>query len=121
MARFRLIFPPGNTELIRQRNRRFRREIALLLAFALTLGGILLVFTWVQSEILATNFRNYKLERRLQELENQEYSLRLEAASLSNAARIESRAREELGMERADLERIVFLKGGQEAPAVRPE
>lgn len=113
MARFRLIFPRENNDLPLLRNRRFRLEIALLFVSALSLGGILLALTWIQSEILATNSRIYELEDRLQDLETREQNLRLEAAYLSSAAQIESRAVEELGMERAGLEQIVFLEGRQ--------
>lgn len=100
--------PVDNSYLVRERDRRRLRDLALLVAALLPLGLGLLGYTWVHLEVLDTGYRIGELERQREELTRRERQLRLEAAYLSSPRLIEERATAELGMVAPALERTVF-------------
>ena len=91
--------PVVNSYLVRERDRRRVRELALVLLVVLCLGGGLLAYTWIHLEVTRTGYRIDKLERELTEQTREERQLRLEAAYLASPSQIERRAVEELGMQ----------------------
>jgi cell division protein FtsL len=97
-----------NTYLVRERDRRRQRELALVLLVVLCLGGGLLGYTWIHLEVLRTGYEIDALEKRLGELTKHERQLRLEASYLAGPSQIERRAVEELGMQPPALEQVVF-------------
>jgi cell division protein FtsL len=97
-----------NTYLVRERDRRRLRELALVLLVVVCLGGGLLAYTWIHLEVTRTGYRINDLERQLTEREREERQLRLEASYLAGPSQIERRAVEELGMRAPTLEQVVF-------------
>jgi cell division protein FtsL len=100
--------PVVNTYLVRERDRRRQRELAVVLLSVLCLGGGLLAYTWIHLEVLRTGYRIEALERELTELTQTERQLRLEAAYLASPSRVEQRAVRELAMQSPALEQMVF-------------
>lgn len=100
--------PVANTYLVRERDRRRIRELALVLLVVVCLGGALLAYTWIHLEVTRTGYRIDKLERELSERTRQERQLRLDAAYLASPAQIERRAVRELGLQPPALEQVIF-------------
>jgi cell division protein FtsL len=109
--------PVANSYLVRERDRRLARELALVLLVVVLLGGGLLAYTWIHLEALRTGYRIDLLERQLRELSQIERQLQLEASYLGSPQRIEERAVRELGMQQPALEQVVFW---DEMQGVRP-
>lgn len=100
--------PVANSYLVRERDRRLARELALVLLVVLCLGGGLLAYTGIHLEVTRTGYRIDRLERELEERTREERRLRLEAAYLASPTQIEKRAVAELGMRSPALEQVVF-------------
>ena len=100
--------PVVNTYLVRERDRRRWRELALVLLVVLSLGGGLLAYTWIHLEVTRTGYRISQREKELTELTRQERELRLEATWLASPSQIEARAVSELHMQPPVLEQVVF-------------
>lgn len=103
--------PVTNLYLVRERDRRRRRELLRVLAFALPITAGVLVYVWMTHELLNTGYRTRELEMSLERLEQQERRLQVEASVLAGHERVERLAAEELGMEPIALEQTVFLEG----------
>ena len=97
-----------NTYLVRERDRRRQRELALVLLVVLCLGGGLLAYTWIHLEVLRTGYAIDRLERQLTDLTQKERQLLLESSYLASPSHIERRAVQELGMQPPALEQVVF-------------
>jgi cell division protein FtsL len=100
--------PVVNTYLVRERDRRRLRELALVLLVVVCLGGGLLAYTWIHLEVTRTGYRIDALERELEGRTREERQLRLEASYLASPSQVEKRAVEELGMQAPTLEQVVF-------------
>jgi hypothetical protein len=100
--------PVANSYLVRERDRRRVRELAIVLVVVLFLGGGLLAYTWVHLEVTRTGYRIDRLERELSDRTREERQLRLDAAYLASPAQIERRAVRELGLQPPALEQVVF-------------
>jgi cell division protein FtsL len=100
--------PVANTYLVRERDRRRQRELAVVLLAVLCLGGGLLVYTWTHLEVLRAGYRIDALERQLADLNQTERQLRLEASYLASPSQIEQRATKELGMRPPELDQVIF-------------
>lgn len=100
--------PVVNTYLVRERDRRRFRELALVLLVVVSLGGGLLAYTWIHLEVLRTGYSINTLEHELTELTREERQLQLEATHLASPPQIERRAVQELGMQPPTLEQVVF-------------
>ena len=102
--------PVENTYLVRERDRRLIRELLVVVAMVLVLGGGLLTYTWVHIEIVDTGYRINGFEKQLHQLREEERRRRLEASYLSQPERLDQRARRELGMRPPTLEQTVFYR-----------
>ena len=100
--------PIVNTYLVRERDRRRLRELAVVLLIVVSLGGGLLAYTWIHLEVLSTGYRIVELERRARELAQEERRWRLEAAYLASPQEAERRAVGELGLGEPTLTQVVF-------------
>jgi cell division protein FtsL len=100
--------PVVNTYLVRERDRRRLRELAVVLLIVVSLGGSLLAYTWIHLEVLSTGYRIVELERRERELAQEERRWRLEAAYLASPQEVERRAVSELSLGEPTLEQVVF-------------
>jgi hypothetical protein len=101
--------PVVNAYLVRERDRRRWRELAIVFAAVFPLGVGLLVYTAQQLETLRAGYRIEALERRSHQLEQIERQLRLESAYLGNPARLAERAGAELGLEAPRIDQVMFL------------
>jgi len=108
--------PVVNAYLVRERDRRFGREVVRFLLVVGPVAAALVVCTWVHMEIARTGYRIGTIERELDRLVQDERRLRLEASYLADPARLESRARAELGMSVPALEQMVFASELRRAP-----
>lgn len=112
--------PVVNAYLVRERDRRFGREVVRFLLVVGPVAAALVVCTWVHMEVSRTGYRIGAIERELDRLVQEERRLRLEASYLADPARLETRAQEELGMSVPALEQMVFASElGHRAGAVR--
>lgn len=100
--------PVVNAYLVRERDRRRFRELALVLLVVVSLGGGVFAYIWIHLQVLSTGYRIDELERELTELTRKERQLRLEASYLASPSRVERRASEELGMQPPALEQVLF-------------
>jgi cell division protein FtsL len=100
--------PVVNSYLVRERDRRRVRELALVLLVVVCLGGGLLAYTWIHLEVTRTGYHIDELETELTRLTREERQLRLESAYLASPSQIQRRAAEELGMQAPALEQVVF-------------
>ncbi len=87
-----------NLYLVRERDRRRRRELLAILALAAPAGLCLLIYSWSHLQVLEAGYRIEELGRELHELHQEERQLTLEVARLANPRRIDTLARQELGM-----------------------
>ncbi len=100
--------PVENAYLERVRDRRLRRELVAMLGVVVVLGGGLLAYTWMHIETMRIGYRVDRWSTELGDLEERERRLRLEIAHRTHPARIEERARRELGMQPPALEETLF-------------
>ena len=100
--------PVENAYLVRERDRRRVRELALVVvALAPVVLGVLLNI-WIQIEVVRAGYLIHELERRVHGVQQYEKQLRVEASYLASPARVESRAADSLGMEAASIDQLVF-------------
>ena len=109
--------PVANEYLVRERDRRSRRQLGMVLLVLAPVGLALTAFTWIHLQVLDAGYRIEELEARRHELERRESRLRLEAAYLASPNLIERRARKELAMRPPELEELVFVDPEHEGRA----
>jgi cell division protein FtsL len=102
-----------NTYLVRQRDRRRRQELALVVVAVLPVAAALLGYVWLNVKLLNIGYEVYKLERALEQMEQKARELEIEVSYLSSPQQVTVRARAELGMVPVSLEQLVFA---EEAP-----
>ena len=100
--------PVLNAYLVRERDRRRLRELALLILVLLPAAAGLMGYVRLHFEVLSTGYEVERLEAHLRQRERRERQLTLEAAHLASPAAIERRAVAELGMRRPSVDEIVF-------------
>lgn len=100
--------PVQNAYLVRERDRRRMRELLLVVAAVLPVAAMLILYIAVQLEVLDTGYRINVLERRQDRLLEEERRLRLEAAYLTSPQRLETRAIEDLGLERPAFDQMIW-------------
>jgi cell division protein FtsL len=105
--------PVHNAYLVRERDRRRRRELLLVLLAMLPVGLALIGYVWVQHELMQIGYRVSDLEEELRELTRSHRQLELEAEIEMSPARIEERARRELGLQQRTLQQMRFLGGSE--------
>lgn len=98
-----------NTFLVRQRDRRRRRELWWILAVVLPLVALLLAQIHLQAQIRQVGYDVTELQRELDEAQQQERALRRQAAALSTPRRVEQLATELLGMRPPRPEQLVTM------------
>lgn len=96
-----------NSWLVRERDRRRLRELALVVLAASTVVLALLAYTWLNVRVLETAYRIDELEGMLKDLERQRAALALEEARATALPIVEARAAAELGMVSAAAARTV--------------
>ena len=97
-----------NSWLVRDRDRRRRREQLRVVLYLLPLAAALVGYTWLHVRVLDVGYEIGGLERELISLERRESELALEVAQRSSLPTIEHRAVEELGLTDQNAERTIF-------------
>ncbi len=105
--------PVDNAYLVRERDRRRWRELAVILAVVLPLAAVFLAYTWIHLEVIETGYRIGQLEHQLEELVERERRLRYQASTLQSPERLERIATEELGLVRPAIDQVLFVTGGE--------
>jgi cell division protein FtsL len=100
--------PVANLYLVRERDRRLRRELLQVVALVLPLVAGVLVYVWISHGLLEIGYRLRELELELDRLAQEERALQVETSHLARHERIEGLALERLGMQPATLEQVVF-------------
>ena len=100
--------PVANVYLVRDRDRRLRRELLSVLAVALPLSVAVLAYVWVSSQVWDKGYEVLRLERTLERSLERERVLRVEAARLSRYDRVARRGHDELGLRPLALDQVVF-------------
>jgi cell division protein FtsL len=103
--------PVANAFLVRERDRRLRRDLLSVLAVALPLSAGVLVYVGISSQLRDVGYEVLRLENSLEQRLETERRLKLEAAELADPERVEALATDELGMQPLDLDAVVF--GGE--------
>ena len=99
-----------NSYLVRQRDRRRRRELAGVLLALVPVATGMLGYVWLNLKLVNIGYEVDRLEKTLKEEEQRERQLWVESAYLSSPERIQTQARERLGMIEADLGQMVFFE-----------
>lgn len=99
-----------NSYLVRQRDRRRRRELAAVFLALVPVAGGMLGYVWLNLHLVHIGYEVDRLERTLIQEERRERELWVEAAYLSSPERIRTEAARELGLVEADLDRMVFIE-----------
>ncbi len=102
--------PVANAFLVRERDRRLRRDLLALLALAVPLSLAVLAYLWVSSQLWAVGYEVRRLENQLAAQLEQERVLRVGVAELSRHLTVEEKARRELGLVELSLDRVVFVE-----------
>lgn len=102
----------ANEYLVRERDRRRWRELALVVLVLAPVGLALMGYTWISLAVLDTGYRIDELERQRHELSRRERELHLEVSYLTRPQQVERRAIEELGMHAPELDQVIFAGGG---------
>ena len=103
-----------NRKMVREKDRTRSRELVRFLIYGAAVVVPLLVYVWQRVDVLRVSYKVEKLEARRRELSELEHQLTLERATLLDNARIERKARKELGMiepPAADVRRVTTSGG----------
>lgn len=106
-----------NAWLVRERDRRRRRDHLRVLLWALPLAVVLLAYTWLHVQLLDTAYRIVDLEAQQQQLERRRAELALELARRTALPEVAARAGRELGMVPASTGRTLFWQQLTAAPS----
>ena len=99
-----------NSYLVRQRDRRRRRELAAVFLALVPVASGMLGYVWLNLRLVHLGYDVDRLERALKLEERAERELWVEAAYLSSPERVRTEAAQKLGMVEADLDRMVFIE-----------
>jgi cell division protein FtsL len=102
--------PVVNRRLVRDRDRRWARELGLIVAAAVPILLTLLTSIWLRSEVLSTGYRTHELEQQLRAIEQVERRLQLESAYLASPERVERRATTELHMVTPSPRQLIYVE-----------
>jgi cell division protein FtsL len=102
--------PVDNVYLVRDRDRRRRRQLLTILGAVTPVGLLLLAYIWTHLHVLEAGYRIDDLGRHLHALTQEERHLQLEVTRLGEPGTIEGRAMAELGMTALDAEHFFLLQ-----------
>lgn len=102
--------PVDNSYLVRQRDRRRRRELATVFLALVPVASGMLGYVWLNLKLVNIGYEVDRLERTLELEERQQRELWLEAAYLASPERVHDAAVERLGMVEARFEQMVFVE-----------
>jgi cell division protein FtsL len=119
-SRFTLTKAVRNEQLVRELDRKRHHELLLVALTGFVLTVAVIVYAWPHFEMIRLGYRMEELRERREELIGVKYHLELQRATEVDPARIESIAREELGMVYPTPEQSVVVDPvGGEIPSRR--
>jgi cell division protein FtsL len=99
-----------NEQLVRELDRKRHRELFWVAFLGVILTLAVIVYAWPHFEMIQIGYRMEKLRQRRDELVEMKHHLELQRATESDPARIESIAKNELGMVYPGPEQILVLE-----------
>ena len=105
-----------NRRMVREKDRARSRELLRFLLYGAAIVVPLLGYVWQRVDFLRVSYKLEKLETQRRQLSELERQLALERATLLDTARIERKARKELGLvdpPAADVRRVTTTSGGR--------
>lgn len=102
--------PVANVYLVRDRDRRLRRDLLAVLAVALPLSAAVLAYVWVTSQVRDVGYNIRVLEQTLEVQLEDERRLTVEAARLARHEGVGERAVRELGLGEVSLDSVIFVE-----------
>lgn len=87
-----------------------RPRLLPILVFVVILMCVALVFVWSRLEVVNLEYEISSFQGRVRALQQESSRLQLEAASLSNPARIENMARTRLGLRMPAPEQVITVR-----------
>jgi cell division protein FtsL len=103
-----------NQRMVRERDRARSRELMRLLGYGALIAAPLLGYVWQRVDFLRVSYKVEKLQKRLQELNEENNQRTVERSTLMGHARIEGMARKQLGMidpAADDIHRVRMIDG----------
>jgi cell division protein FtsL len=99
-----------NEQLVRELDRKRHRELFWVAFLGVILTLAVIVYAWPHFEMIQIGYRMEKLRQRRDELVEMKHHLELQRATESDPARIESIAKNELGMVYPGPDQILVLE-----------
>ena len=99
-----------NSYLVRQRDRRRRRELAAVFLALVPIASGMLGYVWLNLRLVHIGYEVDRLEKLFGKAAEGIKSLWVESAYLSSPERIQTEAAQRLGMISADINRMVFIE-----------
>ncbi len=107
---FALTKAVANEQLVRELDRKRHRELFWVAFLGVVLTLAVIVYAWPHFELIRLGYRMEELRERRDELVQLKHHLELQRATESDPARIESIAKNELGMVYPRPEQILVLE-----------
>lgn len=99
-----------NEQLVRELDRKRHRELFWVAFLGVVLTAAVIVYAWPHFEMIRLSYRMEEVRQRRDELVEVKHHLELQRATESDPARIESIAKNELGMVYPGPEQILVLE-----------
>jgi cell division protein FtsL len=99
-----------NEQLVRELDRKRHRELFWVAFLGVVLTAAVIVYAWPHFEMIRLGYRMEELRERRDELVEAKHHLELQRATETDPARIESIAKNELGMVYPGPEQILVLE-----------
>ena len=110
---YAVVRPVANTYLIRERDRRRRRDLLWVAGTLLPVAVGALLYVWLHVEVLRAGYRIHELEQELRVQVEIERQLGLEVAFLQHPGTVEQRATTELGLAAPTVEQLVYIEAAR--------
>ena len=104
--------PVENVYLVREPDRRRTRELLALLLSALPPMVVLFAAIWANLETFRLGYQVERLQKQKESLAERQRQLEMERARVSALSRVETVARERLGLVTPGRDQVVFVKDG---------
>jgi cell division protein FtsL len=113
--------PVENVYLVREPDRRRTRELLALLLSPLPPMAVLFAAIWTNLETFRLGYQIERLQKQKETLVERQRQLEMERARISALSRVESVARERLGLVTPGRGQVVFVKDGPSGTSPRLE
>lgn len=115
--------PVENVYLVRERDRKRTRELLALVLAVLPPMAVLFAAVWANLETVRVGYQLERLESQREVLVRRQRNLLAEKAAVSSLSRVETIARQKLGLVDPRLTQVILVKDGTfvaPPPAVKP-